>query len=105
MNTTLVKVTEDGRRLEVKGFGIYLDGVLEAVEVAEVNQHPLKWKILHVMPDATHVVGRVALTQEEADITFKALKEAQEQMLADPKAIAERFRIAAMWKAREQGIE
>ena len=60
---------------------------------------------LHIMPDATHVVGRVALTREEADIVFKALKEAQEQMLADPKAIAERFRIAAMWKAREQGIE
>ena len=103
--TTLVKITQDGRRLEVKGFALYLDGVLEAVDLSEVNQHPLKWKILDVMPDATHVAGRVALTREEADIVFKALKAAQEQMLADPKAIAERFRIAAMWKAREQGIE
>ena len=103
--TTLIKITQDGRRLEVKGFALYLDGVLEAVDLSEVNQHPLKWKILEVMPDATHVAGRVALTREEADIVFKALKAAQEQMLADPKAIAERFRIAAMWKAREQGIE
>ncbi len=103
--TTLIKITQDGRRLEVKGFALYLDGVLEAVDLSEVNQHPLKWKILDAMPDATHVAGRVALTREEADIVFKALKEAQEQMLADPKAIAERFRIAAMWKAREQGIE
>jgi hypothetical protein len=103
--TTLIKITQDGRRLEVKGFALYLDGVLEAVDLSEVNQHPLKWKILDVMPDATHVAGRVALTREEADIVFKALKAAQEQMLADPKAIAERFRIAAMWKAREQGIE
>jgi len=103
--TTLVKITQDGRRLGVKGFALYLDGALEAADLTEVNQHPLKWKILNVMPDATHVAGRVALTKEEADIAFKALREAQEQMLADPKAIAERFRIAAMWKAREQGIE
>jgi hypothetical protein len=57
------------------------------------------------MPDATHVAGRVALTREETEIAVKALKEAEAKMLADPVAIAERFRIAAMWKAREQGIE
>ncbi|TLG71199.1 hypothetical protein [Methylocystis sp. B8] len=102
---TLVKTTEDGRKLEVIGFAIYLDGKLEAVDLTEVNQHPLKWKILSVMPDATHVAGHVALTREETEIAVKALKEAQEKMLADPVAIAERFRIAAMWKAREQGIE
>lgn len=102
---TLVKTTEDGRKLEVIGFAIYLDGKLEAVDLTEVNQHPLKWKILSIMPDATHVAGRVALTREETEIVVKALKEAQEKMLADPVAIAERFRIAAMWKAREQGIE
>jgi len=103
--TTLVKITQDGRRLEVKGFALYLDGALEAVDLTEVNQHPLKRKILNVMPDATHVAGRVALTREEAEIAVKALKEAEAKMIADPKAIAERFRIAAMWKAREQGIE
>ncbi len=57
------------------------------------------------MPEATHLAGRVALSREEADIVFSALKPAEAQVLADPAAINERFRIAAMWKAREQGIE
>jgi len=103
--TTLVKITEDGRKLEVKGFAIYLDGVLEAVDLTEVKMHPAKRKILSILPDATHVAGRVALNAEETAIVKKAFNEAQAMMLADPIAIAERFRIAAMWKAREQGIE
>ncbi len=103
--TTLVKITEDGRKLEVKGFAVYLDGVLEAVDLTEVKMHPAKRKIWSIMPDATHVAGRVALNGEETEIVKKALKDAQAMMLADPIAIAERFRIAAMWKAREQGIE
>ncbi|MGD9545340.1 MAG: hypothetical protein AB7F41_00265 [Methylocystis sp.] len=103
--TTLVKITEDGRRLEVKGFALYLDGVLEAVDLTEVKMHPAKGKIWSIMPDATHVAGRVALNAAETEIVKKALGEAQAMMLSDPIAIAERFRIAAMWKAREQGIE
>ena len=103
--TTLVKTTEDGRKLEVKGFAIYLDSVLEAVDLTEVKMHPAKRKILSILPDATHVAGRVALNAEETAIVKKAFNEAQAMMLADPIAIAERFRIAAMWKAREQGIE
>jgi hypothetical protein len=103
--TTLVKTTQDGRKLEVKGFGLYLDGILEAVEIAEVKMHPLKNKIWSIMPEATHIAGRVALNAEETEIAKRALKEAEQMMLADPIAIQERFRIAAMWKAREQGIE
>jgi hypothetical protein len=102
---TLIKTTQDGRKLEVIGFAIYLDGVLEAVDLTEVKMHPAKRKIWSVMPEATHVAGRVALTREEAEAVTRALKEAEAQMLANPVAINERFRIAAMWKAREQGIE
>jgi long-subunit acyl-CoA synthetase (AMP-forming) len=51
------------------------------------------------------MAGRVALTREEADTVLAAFKEAEAQILASPAAISERFRIAAMWKAREQGIE
>lgn len=102
---TLVKMTQDGRKLEVIGFAIYLDGVLEAVDLTEVKMHPNKRAIWTVMPEATHVAGRVALSREEAEIVTLALKEAEAQMLASPIAISERFRIAAMWKAREQGIE
>lgn len=105
MNTTLVKITQDGRRLEVIGLAICLDGQLEAFELIEVKLHPNRRAILQVLPEATHIAGRVALTREEADIILAAFQEAEAQILASPAAINERFRIAAMWKAREQGIE
>lgn len=103
--TTLIKTTADGRKLEVSGLAILLDGRLEAFELIEVKQHPNRHAIHEVAPEATHMAGRVTLTQEEADRVVAAFKEAEAQVLADPSAINERFRIAAMWKAREQGIE
>ncbi len=102
---TLVKTTQDGRKVEVIGFAICLDGELEAFEMIEVKLHPNQRKIWTTAPDATHMAGRIALTREEADIVTRALKETEAQVLANPTAINERFRIAAMWKAREQGIE
>jgi hypothetical protein len=102
---TLIKTTQDGRKLEVIGLAICLDGQLEAFELIEVKLHPNRRRILTVMPEATHLAGRVALTREEAAAVFCALREAESQVLASPAAINERFRIAAMWKAREQGIE
>lgn len=105
MNTTLVKITQDGRKLEVIGLAICLDGQLEAFELIEVKLHPNRRAILQVLPEATHIAGRVALTREETDIILAAFQKAEAQILASPAAINERFRIAAMWKAREQGIE
>jgi hypothetical protein len=102
---TLVKTTQDGRKLEVIGLAICLDGQLEAFELIEVKLHPNKRAICKVLPEATHMAGRVALTREEADIVVRAFNEAEAEILASPAAINERFRIAAMWKAREQGIE
>ena len=103
--TTLVKTTQDGRKVEVIGLTICLDGELEAFELVEVKMHPNRRAILQAVPDATHMAGRLALSREEAEIVFGAFKEAEAQILASPAAINERFRIAAMWKAREQGIE
>ncbi len=103
--TTLVKITQDGRRLEVIGLAICLDKELEAFELIEVKLHPNRPAIWKVMPEATHMAGRVALTRQEAEIVVRAFKEAEAEILASPAAINERFRIAAMWKAREQGIE
>jgi hypothetical protein len=103
--STLVKTTQDGRKLEVIGLAICLNGELEAFELIEVKLHPNRRAIWNVMPEATHMAGRVALTRQEADIVHAAFKEAEAQILANPTAINERFRIAAMWKAREQGIE
>ena len=102
---TLVKTTQDGRRVEVVGLAILLDGQLEAFELIEVKLHPNRRAIWAVMPEATHMAGRVALTRDEAEIVARAFRDAEAQILASPAAINERFRIAAMWKAREQGIE
>jgi len=102
---TLVKTTQDGRKLEVAGLAILLDGELEAFELVEVKLHPNKRAILSAVPEATHIAGRVPLTSEEADIVVAAFRQAEAEILASPAAINERFRIAAMWKARELGIE
>jgi hypothetical protein len=103
--TTLVMTTQDGRRLDVVGLAICLDGALEAFELIEVKMHPNRQAILAAAPDAAYMAGRVTLTREEAEIVFKAFQEAEAEILRTPVAINERFRIAAMWKAREQGIE
>lgn len=102
---TLVKTTQDGRRLEVVGLAICLDGKLEAFELIEVKAHPNRGAIWAALPEATHMAGRVPLTQDEADIVADAFGKAEAEILASPTAINERFRIAAMRKAREQGIE
>jgi len=102
---TLVKTTQDGRKLEVIGLAICLDGELEAFELIEVKMHPNRRAIRDVAPDAMYMAGRVTLIQEEAEIVIKAFKETEAEILANPVAINERFRIAAMWKALEQGIE
>jgi len=102
---TLIKTTQDGRKLEVIGLAICLDGELEAFDLIEVKLHPNRRAIWTAAPEATHVAGRVTLTAAEADLVVQAFKEAEAQILASPVAINERFRIAAMWKAREQGIE
>jgi hypothetical protein len=102
---TLVKTTQDGRKLEVIGLAICLDGKLEAFELIEVKLHPNRRAIWAAVPEATHMAGRVALTRDEVEIVIAAFKQAEAEILANPVAINERFRIAAMWKAREQGIE
>jgi hypothetical protein len=102
---TLVKITQDGRKLEVIGLAICLDNQLEAFELVEIKMHPNRGAIWAAAPDATHMAGRVTLTREEAEIVGRAFKAAEAEILASPAAINERFRIAAMWKAREQGIE
>jgi len=101
----LVKTTLDGRKLEVVGLAICLGGKLEAIELVEVKRHPNRVAIRQVAPDATHMAGRVPLTRAEAEIVATAFANAQAEMMANPIAIHERFRLAAIQKACEQGIE
>lgn len=102
---TLVKTTQDGRRLEVIGLAICLDGKPEAFELMEVKFHPNRAAILEVSPDATHMAGRVTLTREEATLAISALEAIEAEILADPTAINERFRLAVNRKTQMDGIE
>lgn len=102
---TLIKTTEDGRKVEVNGLAICLDGKLEAFELIEVALHPNRRAIQEVMPAATHMAGRVALTQEEAQKVEAAFAEIEKQILANPAAINERFRLAIKRRTCMEGIE
>ncbi len=101
----LVKTTLDGRRLEVVGLAICLGGRLEAIELVEVQHHPNRAAIRQAAPDATHMAGRVPLTRAEAEIVTAAFAKAHAEMMTNPIAIHERFRLAVIQKACEQGIE
>jgi hypothetical protein len=103
--TTLVKTTQDGRKLEVVGQAVLLDGKLEAVELVPVAKHPNRSAILIVAPDAIYMAGRVPLTAEEGKIAQDALDQGEREFLANPKAIEERFRAAANRREAELGIE
>jgi hypothetical protein len=102
---TYVKTTQDGRKLEVVGLAICLDDKLECFELIDVKLHPNRRTIWRAAPEADFMAGRVTLTKEEAEIVRKALKEANDEIIASPQAMNERFRIAFMHRAREQGIE
>jgi hypothetical protein len=102
---TFVKTTQDGRKLEVVGLAVVLDDKLECFELIDVKLHPNQRAIWRAAPEADFMAGRVTLTKEEAEIVRKALQEANDEIIASPAAMNERFRIAFMHRAREQGIE
>lgn len=92
---TLIKLTQDGRRVEVIDRAICLDGRHEADTLTEVRQHPNRVAIRQAAPDATHMAGRIPLTKEEATLAQTALDTARAIYDASPLAIAERIRHAA----------
>lgn len=102
---TLIKKTDDGRKVEVNGLAICLDGKLEAFELMEVKLHPNRRAILDVLPEATHMAGRIALTQDEASKVEEAFAATEKEILANPAAINERFRLAMRRRACSEGIE
>jgi hypothetical protein len=103
--TTPIKTTLDGRKLECVGLAICLDGELEAFELIDIRLHPNGRNIHKAAPEARYLAGRVTLTFDEADAVRRHMAEVEAEIRADPKAMAERFRIAMMWRARELGIE
>lgn len=90
----LIKTITDGRKLEVIGSALYLEGVKEADDIDPVIYHPNRARILEAAPDATHMAGRVPLTWQEALAANAALKEARAAFEASPQGLAERMRQA-----------
>ena len=103
--TTLIRTTADGRKVEVIGLAICLDGRLEAYELIPLAEHPNRHAIAEAAPDATHMAGRLALNAEEAVAVKVALEQAETEILTNPTAIGERFRLAQQRRARAEGIE
>ena len=90
--TTFIRMTEDGRKVEVIGQAIYLDGHKEATELVHLKDHPNVMAIIQAVPNATHMAGRIPLTAEESVIAKKALDQAKLDYDNSPKGIAERIR-------------
>lgn len=92
--STMIKTTEDGRKVEVIGQAICLDGKQEATALVSVREHPNRTAILQTVPDATHMAGRLPLTAEQATVAQAALDEARQAYENSPTGISERIRLS-----------
>lgn len=103
--TTFIKTTESGLRVEVIGTAICLNGEEEAWELIPLGEHPNRQAILRAVPNATHMAGRLPLTLQQAGIANSALVAARQDFDPDPKAVMERLRKTLIEKAWKEGIE
>ncbi|AAU91015.1 hypothetical protein MCA2835 [Methylococcus capsulatus str. Bath] len=90
--STFIKSTQDGRKVEVIGLAVCLDGHKEATRLVPVSEHPNREAILAAVPAATHMAGRLPLTAEEAAAAQAALDAAREAYARSPKGLSERIR-------------
>ena len=100
-----IKTTQDGRKVEVIGKSICLDGKREADHLVAVIQHPNWRAILDAVPDATHMAGRLPLTVDEAEKAQLAMNAGQESYDNNPTGIAERARLAINGMLMKRGDE
>ena len=91
---TYIKSTQDGRKVEIIGTSVCVDGRAESDRLIAVIDHPHWRAILQAAPAATHMAGRVALNVDEAQKTQLALSAAREAYEASPRGVAERSRLA-----------
>lgn len=104
MLTTFVRMTSDGRKIEVIGPQLCVDGKPVADSLVEVKNHPNREAILFALPNAAFMAGPVALTAEEASVVRGALA-AGKPAMNDRIEITERFRKAWNIRNHEAGIE
>lgn len=103
--SVFVKTTLDGRRVEVIGRALCLDGVPEAERLIALDEHPNRQAILRAVPLATHTAGRLPLTLAEASVAQAALRRAQEVYDGSPAAVEQRLRRAVWQKSMAEGVE
>lgn len=103
--STYIKTTRDGRRIDVIGMAVCLDGKPEAEALVAVIQHPNWRAILEAAPDATHMAGRLALTVDEAQQAQLAMSAAREAYEGSALGMAERTRQAINGMLMKRGDE
>lgn len=105
MDALYVKTPLDGRKVEVINGWICLAGQRDADHLVALDEHPNRQAILHVVPKATHMAGRLPLTLAEASVAQAALRRAQDRFDGSPQAVAERMRRAVWQKVCADGAE
>jgi hypothetical protein len=101
----LVRTTHDGRKVEVIGRHVCLDGRPEADALVVLDEHPNRQAILKALPLATHVAGRLPLTLAEASVAQAALRRAHDRFDGTPQAVRERLRQVVWRKTVTDGVE
>ncbi|SDC75316.1 hypothetical protein [Paraburkholderia lycopersici] len=101
----LVKLTQDGRKVEVIDGWVCLAGAREADHVIPLVDHPNRQAIARAAPGATHMAGRLPLTHEQAAIVQGAMAAARREFDASPAGIAQRIRLAVWAKTAAEGAE
>jgi hypothetical protein len=105
MDITLIKTTQDGRKVEVIDGWVCLAGVREANSLVSMDEHPNRQAIARAVPGATHVAGRLPLTLAEAAVAQGALSAAQRVFDASPAGITQRIGRAVWARALSEGVE
>lgn len=104
-NVTFVKTTESGLRVEVINGVVCINGQTEAHVLVEVGEHPNRQAIIRAVPRATHMAGRLPLTEAEAAVVQGAMAAASNAFDFSERAIAERLRVAVYERQAMAGVE
>lgn len=105
MTTIFVKMTQDGRKVEVIDGWLCLGGQQETDTLVPLIEHPNRQAIAKAVPGATHMGGRIPLRHDETAIAQGAMDIAKREFSTDPVAISERFRKLVWAKAHLEGVE
>jgi hypothetical protein len=105
MEPILIKITLDGRKVEVIAGWVCLAGVREANSLVPMDEHPNRQAIMRAVPGASHAAGRLPLTLVETAMAQQALSSVQREFDASPTGIAQRIRQAVWAKATAEGVE